>query len=42
MMKHEGLQVGSFFNAHFFNGRNYCIKSNFVYRLVITHATNKP
>jgi len=37
MMKHEGLQVG-----FFFNGSDHCIKSNFAYRFVITHATNKP
>jgi len=42
MMKHEGLQAGSFFKAHSFNINNQCIKSNFVYQLVITHAIGKP
>ncbi len=42
MMKHGGLQVGSFFKAHSFNINNQCIKSNFVYQLVITHVLGKP
>ncbi len=42
IMKHEGLQVGSLFKVCSFNINSHCIKSNFIYQLVIIDVIGKP
>jgi len=41
-MKHEGLQARPSFKMCFFNINSHCIKSNFIYQLVIIDAIGKP